>query len=154
MKQKQKPNISWKDKLVVSTIALGAVGLFAGGVMTLGLLNCGVSVCAKEVKASTELFVDARPENIDKTKNNIIFFHARWCGNCLATVKDFEKNSSKKPSSVVIYDVDPDDSTNSDLTKKYNITAYPTFIKIDTNGNEIGKLIGRTTLEEFLTELN
>jgi thiol-disulfide isomerase/thioredoxin len=154
MKIKQKQTTSVTDKIVLSLISLSALTLLVGGVSLLGVFSCGISVCAKEVKAASSLFVDARPENLDAKKNNIIFFHAKWCSNCAATIKDFQINQDKKPDSVVIYDVDPDDSKNFDLTKKYNITAYPTFIKVDSQGNQLDKLVGRTTLNEFLTALN
>lgn len=95
--------------------------------------------------ASANVLVEYSPEKLAKEQKNVLFFNARWCPHCKQTVKAFEKDVDKVPSTITIFDIDPDAAKNIDLVKKYNVVAYPTFIQVDENGAEVTKWTGQTT---------
>lgn len=78
------------------------------------------------------------------TTNKKIFvdFMATWCGPCkmldreVLQKSDFKKYGSK----LVLLRVDVD--AQADVAKKYNITAMPTQMVLDSKGNVLGQTVG------------
>lgn len=90
---------------------------------------------------------------LDNAANSrrVLFFYASWCPTCRPADADFQKNSDKIPSDVVVLRVnynDPDtDQEEKDLAKKYGITYQHTFVQIDSLGNEVTKWNGGKLVE-------
>lgn len=70
----------------------------------------------------------------------IIDFYATWCGPCkqIAPLFDELKEEYKGRVNFSRVDVDQDAA----MAQKYNITAMPTFVLLDADENEIGRIVG------------
>ncbi|KAG6873925.1 hypothetical protein C0995_008964 [Termitomyces sp. Mi166 len=81
---------------------------------------------------------------LDPTKN------APWCGHCKAMKPAYEAESD-----CIVANVDGDDKKNSDLTKKYDVTGFPTIKFFSKDDKEpITYDLGRTeaAFVDFLNE--
>lgn len=67
----------------------------------------------------------------------LLFFHAPWCPQCRAIEASI--NNSTIPPDVTIFKVDYD--TNQSLRQKYGVTLQTTFIRVDDQGNLVGKFV-------------
>ncbi|MEK7602995.1 MAG: thioredoxin domain-containing protein [Patescibacteria group bacterium] len=67
----------------------------------------------------------------------LLFFHAPWCSQCRSLENDIK--SKGVPSGVTIFKVDYD--TNQKLRQKHGVTIQTTFVKVDDQGNSIGKFV-------------
>lgn len=79
--------------------------------------------------------------------------YATWCGPCkmmtrdvfpLPTVGDFMNTH------FVSLKVDMEKGEGPELSKKYEVQAYPTFLILDSEGKEINRLVGSNTPDEFI----
>ena len=71
----------------------------------------------------------------DKT---VMFFYAPWCHYCKDFKSTWEEIENKyKNTNVKTMSIDCDDSQNSEMVKKYNVTSFPTIFINDQmyNGN-------------------
>lgn len=66
-----------------------------------------------------------------------IFFHAPWCPQCRALELDIQQRGV--PSGLTILKTDYDSSTQ--LRQKYGVTLQTTVVRVDKQGNELGKFV-------------
>lgn len=79
--------------------------------------------------------------------NSIVYFGADWCRPC----KEFRPTLDKLDSSrVTRYDVD----VNVEERKKYEISAVPTIIIVNSEGIEVERFLGGASLETLSRFLN
>lgn len=96
-------------------------------------------------------------EALDKAKkeNKLLFLDAytSWCGPCkimsskvftLPQVGDYFNRH------FINVKVDMEKGEGIDLTKRYNVTAYPTMLLIDTDGNVRHKIVGAKSADELI----
>jgi thioredoxin 1 len=85
----------------------------------------------------------------DKKMKKIIRFTASWCQPCKMLASIIEEIDTNIPIEVVDIDVHPD------VAIEFGIRGVPTLVKIDENGNVIGRLVGLNTknlIEEFIND--
>ena len=108
-----------------------------------------------EVTETTELvanpnYVPLESESFEVSYDNtVLFFHAPYCGSCEATHQDFI--STDFPENLQVKKVDFD--TELDLKQKYDVVAQHTFVSVDTEGNQIRKWVGGTTIDDITEKL-
>jgi|SRR3989344_724575 len=73
-------------------------------------------------------------------KKPVLFFWAAWCPFCKAANEEFNANSSRIPSNVVLLKTNYD--TETQLKTRYGITYQHTFVQVDANGNQVTKWSG------------
>lgn len=81
--------------------------------------------------------------------NKLIVFSASWCGPCKRLAPAVAELIEKYPDNVVKYDVD----IEVELRDDFEITAVPTLILVDNDGQEISRKLGimdKDSLESFL----
>lgn len=81
--------------------------------------------------------------------NKLIVFSASWCGPCKRLAPAVAELIEKYPDNVVKYDVD----VEVELRDDFEITAVPTLILVDNDGQEISRKLGildKDSLESFL----
>ncbi|KAG5717493.1 Protein disulfide-isomerase tigA, partial [Termitomyces sp. T112] len=66
---------------------------------------------------------------LNPTKNVLVAFTAPWCGHCKNMKPAYEAVAAtfKTESDCIIANVDGDDKKNSELTKKYDVSGFPTI---------------------------
>lgn len=67
----------------------------------------------------------------------LLYFSAGWCTPCRFYGPTMDKVAQ---SGIPVQKVDVDEQ--GDLTAKYGIRNVPTVIKVDEQGNSLGKLVG------------
>lgn len=81
-------------------------------------------------------YVDYSPTAVaDSAGVTLLFFHASWCPSCRQI--ESEIIAEGVPDDVTIIKVDYD--THQDLRQKYGVTIQTTFVKVDSQGNELEK---------------
>lgn len=85
----------------------------------------------------------------------LIDFYGIWCPPCNvmdATVfrsRDFTSLSSK----FVLLKLDSDQKSSWDLKSKYKVGGYPTYIFANSQGEEIGRVVGSRSSNEFIKQM-
>jgi len=81
-----------------------------------------------------------------KAKKQIamIDFYTTWCAPCEAMEKTIYRNELFFPytQKMVSYKIDAEKGEGIALASKYNVGIYPTIIFVDSDGNEIERIIG------------
>lgn len=96
-------------------------------------------------------------QSIQKS-DKLIFMdcYAVWCGPCkhmannVFTLKKAGNYFNKK---FVNMKIDMEKGEGIDLKKRYNVSLFPTFLIIDRNGEEIGRIVGAKELDDFIVEV-
>ena len=90
-----------------------------------------------------------------KAENKLIFLDAytQWCGPCkmmARTVFPQEAVGNALNPRFVSIKIDMESAYGAPLAKKLQITAYPTFVIFNADAQEIGRLLGGSSAEEFI----
>lgn len=78
--------------------------------------------------------------------SKIYYFSSSWCQPC----KMLGPTMSRSGLPYQKVDVDND----TELSTKYGIRNVPTLVKVDSNGNEISRLVGNNPLEKIQSWYN
>src|ERR1700761_8499080 len=76
----------------------------------------------------------------------LLDFHTEWCGPCRAMRPAISKLID---AGYPIRSVDGD--RERDLVRKYNVTAFPTFVVVDDEGRALGRIEGARPAQELAT---
>lgn len=95
--------------------------------------------------------------NEAKKQNKLIFIdiYTTWCGPCkMMSAKVFTLNiiSEKFNESFVNFKIDAEKGEGIELAKKYAITAYPTYLFVNGNGDLVYRAMGAMPAEKFIVE--
>lgn len=74
----------------------------------------------------------------------VLFFTATWCGPCKqfkSSLGDPLMTDALQNATLIMIDGDVD-AKRDKIGSKYNITGYPSFVRIDENGNLVKKTDG------------
>ena len=82
--------------------------------------------------------------------------YTSWCGPC----KGLAQNVFPQPkvgeflnSNLVCCKYDMEKGEGIEIAKKYKVRAYPTFLILDGDGNELGRVVGGGKLEIFIEKV-
>lgn len=79
----------------------------------------------------------------------VLKFYSKVCAPCRLMGKRLEELNN-----VEITSVDINDSSNTELVKKYEVRSVPTIIVLDKNDNIITKFIGVVTTDKLKEVIN
>lgn len=93
-----------------------------------------------------------------KSENKKVFldFYTDWCGPCKMMLRDVfpQKNVGDFiNANFVPVKVNAEKDEGVDIAKQYKVTAYPTFVVVDSDEKEMGRVIGSNNAESFITKL-
>ena len=74
--------------------------------------------------------------------NKILYFSAVWCGPCKALAPTMDQLASQ---GLPVQKIDVDQDNN--MSAQYGVRNVPTLIKVDSNGVEVGKLVGNQSAD-------
>jgi thioredoxin-related protein len=87
----------------------------------------------------------------------MLYFHFDGCGACVTMEKTAFKDKSVTDyynSSFINFDINTLKGEGKEINKIYNIKQHPTFIFFDSSGNEVHRLVGAFSPEEFYKQAN
>ena len=93
-----------------------------------------------------------------KTEGKFVFidFMTDWCGPCKMMARDVfpqEKLGKYMNDHFVSIKINAEKGEGIELSKTYKVNAYPTFIVIDANKKEFGRVVGGRSAAEFEEEM-
>lgn len=86
-------------------------------------------------------------------------FYADWCTSCkvmeATTLNDLDLKKALKRFIVIKVDITNNTADQQNLLKEYNVIAPPTFIFIDSQGQEASnsRLVGEVSSQDFINQL-
>ncbi|HXH60365.1 MAG TPA: thioredoxin family protein [Fimbriimonadaceae bacterium] len=98
---------------------------------------------------SKAAFAQAKKEG----KIVMVDFNADWCGPCQQMKREFftKQEVADALTGVVAVDLNVDNPGDaSDIADRYPVEAYPTLLFLDSNGKEIGRLVGYGGVDDQL----
>ncbi len=93
----------------------------------------------------------------NKKGPNIIFMdcYTTWCGPCKQmanVIFPMEHVGKFFNANFVNVKIDMEKGEGIELAKKYGIRAYPTFLILDSDGNEINRIVGSGDADSFIAK--
>lgn len=90
-----------------------------------------------------------------KASNKLLFVdcYTSWCGPCkMMATKVFtqKKVGDYFNKEFICIKVDMEKGEGPDLHKRFTVRAYPTFLFIDGDGNEVNRIVGGSDADKFL----
>lgn len=82
--------------------------------------------------------------------------YATWCGPCqymaksVFTTKEAGDYFNKK---FVNIKIDMEKGEGINLARQFKIQGYPTFIILNSNGKELGRIVGGAQIEQFIQKV-
>lgn len=102
-------------------------------------------------------------EALNKAKTNkkgpkLVFLDCftTWCGPCKYMTNNVfptKEAGSYFNKNFVNIKIDMEKGEGVDIAKKYGVAAYPTFLILDENGNEIGRVVGGGEIAPFIEKV-
>lgn len=93
-----------------------------------------------------------------KAENKLIFLDCftQWCGPCKMMAKNIfptEKVGEYMNAHFVNLKIDMETAYGSELAKKLQVQAFPTFVIFNADAQEIGRFLGASKEEEFIAKV-
>ncbi|EJL74040.1 thioredoxin family protein [Chryseobacterium populi] len=90
-----------------------------------------------------------------KKENKLIFIdaYASWCGPCKLMVKNIfplKTVGDYYNSNFINAKIDMEKGEGIDLAKKYNVKAYPTYLFVNGDGEEVHRTLGYVEEKDFI----
>jgi len=129
-------------KLILTLVLLSARGLTASASDT--------TIAFRQIKYA-ELFEAAKKEN----KGIMLYFHYDGCAACVTMERTAFKNKSVIDyynTNFINFEINTLKGEGIEINKIYNIELHPTFIYFDNEGNELHRLVGVFSPENFYTQ--
>ncbi len=117
------------------------------------LRNTDSSLMEADEKAS-DVYADGTVRLPINGKPTVVDFTATWCGPCRQMKPIVDKLEKAYGNRVNFVAVDVDD--NGALSTEFGIESVPTFVFLDSNGNEKERIVGAVSsqaLEEEIVDL-
>ncbi len=113
-------------------------------------------VAATPAPAETLSFEQAKALAQQRQQPLIVDFHAPWCYSCyyMAThVLTGPQWQAVEARSVVV-EVDADSPEGAALKEQYGVKALPSYLVLDAAGQELGRILGEQTREDFYAAID
>jgi thioredoxin-related protein len=83
----------------------------------------------------------------------LYIFSKTDCGPCILVKKYFKAMNDSRTESVQEILLDDGQTDNIAFAKKYNITATPTLIALDSDGNSVEEYVGGVPITQNISSL-
>lgn len=132
------------------TIVCFFASMFFSG-MTVAQTVATEGVHFKEQASFEEILSAAKEKNM----NVFIDCYTTWCGPCrrMSTEVFPQKEMGIYfNANFLNYKEDMEKTTGLDIAKRFKVTAYPTFLILNSNGKEISRIVGSMPAADFLAK--
>ena len=90
-----------------------------------------------------------------KAENKMVFLdcYTSWCGPCKMMARDIfpqKKVGDFMNPKFVSIKIDMEKGEGPALTKKFQVSAFPTFIIFNSDGQELGRFLGGSDADGFI----
>ncbi|MFR3488801.1 MAG: thioredoxin family protein [Alistipes ihumii] len=82
--------------------------------------------------------------------------YATWCGPCQIMAKQIfpqQKVGEFFNKTFVNAKFNAEKGEGVDVAKRYSVKAYPTFLILDSDGEEVGRIVGGADADRFIEEV-
>jgi thioredoxin-related protein len=117
-------------------------------VWSIPIFASDTSIVFREIEYSN-LFEIAKKEN----KAVMLYFHFDGCGACVTMERTTFRDKSVSDyynANFVNYEINTRKGVGIEINKIYNIQMHPTFLFLDSSGNELHRIVGVFSPEVFL----
>lgn len=121
--------------------ALQIINTIAGSVFLASLLlSCGSQT--RETNDSTSLITNEKQQNLEIKTGipTVIDFNATWCTPCKNIEPLYRELEKQYNGQINFESVDVDQQPQ--VAQDYKVEAMPTFVFLDSEGNEVDRLVG------------
>ena len=129
----------------------GLILIFALLAVTLASAQGNKGIDFRNVKLSA-LLQKAKAEK----KLAFVDVYASWCGPCKAmeaNVYPQQKVGDYFNKYFVSAKYDAEQGEGIEIARKYRVTAYPTYLLLDAEGNLVGKMVGGSPADDFIKKI-
>lgn len=107
-------------------------------------------------------FIEGKPfaevKALAKAEGKLIFVdcYTSWCGPCkMMATKEFVKKEAGDyfNKKFVNYKIDMEKDEGPEIGKQYNVSAFPTFLILESNGNLRGRAVGAANITDFIKKI-
>ncbi len=152
------PSLAAVGLVVLVDFLIGAAGLNSShtraGLNPETTISCNKSSCPTHKSSARSALAAIVPMG----KPRLLEFsseHCASCGRMAALVKSMERDCTARDGTILLIDVEGGEGEA--LAARYNVNQLPTFLMIDSKGNEVGRLTGeqpRQRLAIALADVN
>ncbi len=134
-------------------IAVIFISLLVVGIALSPSTNNGSTDPTSSLKWGTDLN-QATQVAKDTNKKIFVYFSSDWCAYCIEMDEVTYQNTQvieKLTQNYVLLKVNVDE--NPELSQKYQAYSLPTIIILDSNSNEINRIIGYQSPQQLLSQI-
>lgn len=106
--------------------------------------------------ADNQDFETALKAAAERNQPLLLDFHAPWCYSCYYMKKNVLNGPewTKVERDTVVLEVDADAPEGAALKERFQVKALPSYVVLDSQGDEIGRISAERTRWQFYTELS
>jgi len=135
--------------LLAAALALGACGR---NETAAPVVQTPAPAAAKESLSYEQAVAQAKARSVPL----LVDFHAPWCYSCYFMATNVltgpEWQAVEKKS--VVVEVDADSPEGAALREKYGVKMLPSYLVLNADGEELGRILGEQTREAFYPQIN
>lgn len=107
-------------------------------------------------------FIEGKPfaevKALAKAEGKLIFVdcYTSWCGPCkMMATKEFVKKEAGDyfNKKFVNYKIDMEKDEGPEIGKQYNVSVFPTFLILESNGDLRGRAVGTANITDFIKKI-
>ena len=107
-------------------------------------------------------FIEGKPfaevKALAKAEGKLIFVdcYTSWCGPCkMMATKEFVKKEAGDyfNKKFVNYKIDMEKGEGPEIGKQYNVSVFPTFLILESNGDLRGRAVGTANITDFIKKI-
>lgn len=136
---------------------MGCLRILSRSFIVACFLMMTLSVAGQDgIKWENGTFSDALAKAKEAAKPVFLDCYTSWCGPCKMMTNEVfttKQAGGYFNANFVNVSMDMEKGEGIGLAKKYGVSAYPTFIIIDCEGNETGRVIGADSIENFIEKV-
>lgn len=121
------------------------------------LVSCGISQGQNREISFESLSFREAVEKADKSKKLLLLdCYTSWCGPCKLMAKEvftIDSIADFFNRNLVSLKMDMEKGEGPALKEKYQVDAYPTFLLIDGQGNEVYRMVGQQSPRAFMQKI-